>query len=188
MLRALAIITATLMILLGARIVVAHGEPIQGEVTVTPAQPRVAEEAWVVVKLHGGATGAPLEGAQVKITGEMTGHTMTPVETSLAAGGDGGQYSGLVTLTMAGSWNLRLQITHEGEHAEQVITTTVREQEAERDGSALSQSFSFLLEGDPPPYPLLILGMAATLIVWLMAMAIIRRRSATASDVKRRDV
>lgn len=183
--RVLAMFAATLMILLGARLALAHGEPIRGEASLTPAQPRVGEEARIVVSLHGGSSGAPLEGAEVKVVGEMTGHTMTPVEASLVAEGDGGQYSGTLRFTMAGPWNLRLQIAHQGEHAEQVIAMTVLEEEGQRDSSTLRQVFSFTLEGDPPPYPLLVLGAAGTLIVGLVTIAIVRRGVAAASEVSR---
>lgn len=79
------------------------------EVSTSPDQPREGEWVTYTVRLKE-ASGAPLSGATVRLTGGMVDGMR--VRGDLRPTGTDGVYSGRLLLTMRGRWDMRLTIAH----------------------------------------------------------------------------
>jgi hypothetical protein len=86
-------------------------EAVKALVDMTPGLPRAGETCVVEVTVLAPPGVPVLEQIQgVRLTGEMTGHAMTPVEADLAPVAGRGGYTGRVALTMGGPWQFTIRI------------------------------------------------------------------------------
>ena len=86
-------------------------DAVKALVDMTPGVPRAGETCVVEVTVLAPPGVPVLEQIQgVRIIGEMTGHSMTPVEADLARVAGRGGYAGRLALTMGGPWQLTIRI------------------------------------------------------------------------------
>ena len=91
--------------------VVSGHDAVKALVDMTPGVPRAGETCVVEVTVLAPPGVPVLEQIQgVRIIGEMTGHSMTPVEADLAPVAGRGGYAGRLALTMGGPWQLTIRI------------------------------------------------------------------------------
>lgn len=95
------------------------------EVIVTLPQDATVGPAAIEVRLE--EDGAPLSGADVEVTGDMTHAGMTPVVAAARDVGDGSYRTDAFAFTMAGDWILSVEaVLPDGRRATGEAATTVR--------------------------------------------------------------
>jgi hypothetical protein len=94
-------VAAALMLAIGCRPAVSDATETQVDLTLNPSPPRVGS-ADVLLKLAD-ASGSPLEGASVRLEGNMNHAGMKPSFADLQEV-EPGQYSGAIDFTMGGDW------------------------------------------------------------------------------------
>lgn len=91
------------------------GKEIAGEhfgikLTTDPSQPQSGKFRFIAEINH---HGSPADGATVRIQPEMPGHEMDVAEVDMKSIG-GGKYEGDADLRMAGNWQAKVLVDHEG--------------------------------------------------------------------------
>jgi hypothetical protein len=90
------------------------GQATTAVLTATPQNPAVGQGWQVKVSLQGEDT-RQHHGWHLRLSGEMMGHPMPPIETVLSEAGEAGSHTGALTFTMRGPWRVTLRLENQSE-------------------------------------------------------------------------
>ncbi len=115
-----------LVVALAATPVFSHGEPPKAVIEIgSGGSLKSGDSAEIKFNLFGSVSGAPLTGANIRVT--PVGPAGAPPPFELGPGDQAGYYRGFMNLTSPGKWRLDFEIEHRGEIDRKTVEFTVME-------------------------------------------------------------
>jgi hypothetical protein len=181
--RALRFAVVLPLLLLPASAGASSGQATTAVLTATPQNPAVGQSWQVTVSFHG-EDSRQHHGGHLRLTGEMRGHPMPPVETVLSAAGEAGSHTGALTFTMRGPWRVTLSLV--GNQSERLLG--VVDLEVVNPGAAIGAGeMHYEIAMVPPvrptlfrPWPVVFVSVAGVLAMQAAAAFHQRRRQGAA--------